>query len=58
MTDEQKKQRIQKEYGKINGERCPNDCQILYNLICMKVCFGLENYSRPLYIDVKSLVSR
>ena len=49
MTEEQKKLRIQKEYDKINGEQCQNDCQILYNLICMKVFFGLDNYSRPLY---------
>lgn len=56
MTEEQKKLRIQKEYDKINGEQCQNDCQILYNLIRMKVIFGLDNYSRPLYIDVKFFI--
>lgn len=56
MTEKQIKLRIQEEYDKINGEQCQNDCQILYNLICMKVIFGLENYSRPLYIDVKYFI--
>ena len=56
MPEEQKKLRIQKEYDKINGEQCQNDCQILYNLIRMKVILGLDNYSRPLYIDVKFFI--
>lgn len=56
MTDEQKELFIKKEYDKIIGEQYKSDCQVLYNLIRMKVSFGLENYSRPLYVDVKHFI--
>lgn len=56
MTQEQKEQFIKNEYAKIKGYQYKSNSQILYNLIRLKAKFDMENYSRPLYIDVKCFI--